>query len=603
MDGSVKRKVFLLPTMFLTAVFVSGCSFGIDASGIVSPDHLVSENETYEKQAQGSQAYSFEDRDSLYEEDDTQVVTMYLTVGQGNESEGTNHTWTEVNRYSLDYYEEQKTEPYKCEAVLQVGDEAGPVKDEFGYGVTAANATVQLRGSGASTQPQKSFRIKIKDGKGKWNGQKVIILNKHITDPLRFTDRLAYSLMEDIPYMVSVRTRFVHLYVKDRTEGENGLFCDYGLFTQAEQINKTYLKNHGFDKDGQLYQAKDFDWMRHEDSIRLATDADFDKNLFEQYLEIEGSDDHEKLIELLEAVNNDTMAANEIVSRYFDEDNLYYWLAFHMLTGDKETGKENYCLYSPQMFDTWYFISRNNAGAFSEIEERLRDSGYDPSWNTGIFTYTDGKLFERIFQDQRCREEFDEAVEDLYRNYLTEEKIGPKAEALGETARKYVYQMPDRMYARVTEETYDRILESLIDEVKRNYRLYKESLSQPWPFHIQKPGQDGGKLVLRWEEAYLYHNPDEEPERTVSYEVELSRTPDFKDCIETVQKVEGTSFETTMLPAGQYFVRVRARTGDGASQNARECYRTEQGTTVYSTQCFYVQQDGSIEVSVYDEEE
>lgn len=41
------------------------------------------------------------DKDLLYSQyDNTEIVTMYLTVSVGNEGEGTNHTWEEVNTYS-----------------------------------------------------------------------------------------------------------------------------------------------------------------------------------------------------------------------------------------------------------------------------------------------------------------------------------------------------------------------------------------------------------------------------------------------------------------------------------------------------------------------
>lgn len=45
---------------------------------------------------------------------------------------------------------------------------------------------------------------------------------------LRFRNKLAYDLMKDIPQMISARTQFVHLYVKDETEGGSGVFEDYG---------------------------------------------------------------------------------------------------------------------------------------------------------------------------------------------------------------------------------------------------------------------------------------------------------------------------------------------------------------------------------------
>ena len=49
------------------------------------------------------------DKDSLYEnDDDTSVVTMYLTVSKGNSSENTDHTWEEINSYSVYDYEEKE---------------------------------------------------------------------------------------------------------------------------------------------------------------------------------------------------------------------------------------------------------------------------------------------------------------------------------------------------------------------------------------------------------------------------------------------------------------------------------------------------------------
>ncbi|MCI8455156.1 MAG: spore coat protein CotH, partial [Lachnospiraceae bacterium] len=249
-----------------------GCSRLYTAEAV-----LVDEDETYEKEQHDSVYEQLTDRASWYEgEGEPEVSVLYLTVGKGSAEAGTDHTWAEVNARPLSWYEENGIKPYRCEAVLQEGGETGPLAAGFGYGERVANATVCLRGSGASGQPQKSYRIDIKKGKGKWDGQKTVLLNKHAADPVRFKNRLAYSLMQEIPSMFSARTRFVHLYVKDKTEGEDGLFRDYGLYTAVEQINKTYLKNHGLDNGGQLYQAEEFDWGLHEDSLVPATSPQYD---------------------------------------------------------------------------------------------------------------------------------------------------------------------------------------------------------------------------------------------------------------------------------------------------------------------------------------
>lgn len=589
------KKPYVVTTLLVSGVLsllLSGCSTTIqDGLGT-----LLSPNETYEKEA-SSKGYEISDDKRLYEQDDDQeVLTMYLTLGFGNKAEGTDHTWSEVNRYPLSYYTENGLEPYKCEAILQVGDEVGPLSGEFGYGELTPNATVQLRGAGASEQIQKSYRVDIKSGKGNWEDQKVVVLNKHAADPTRFRNKLAYDLMAEIPQMFSTRTWFVHLYVKDKSEGEDGLFQDYGLYTAVEQVNGRYLRNRGLDNGGNLYKAETFDWYPHESSITEATSPGFDKAAFENYLEIKGSDDHSRLIELLNAVDNENVLISDVINQYFDEDNLFYWMAFHILTGNLDIEFSNYYLYCPQMVNKWYLISWDNDGIFPDTYERLRNVSYDRSWNHGIFTLVSARLYERMMKDERCRQNLDDAVEDLYQNYLTAEKIRDKTDAYTRLIKSYIYSPPDSRYQRVSEQNYDVVASGIINELDENYETYKRSLAEPWPFHILEPEPSGSDLMLRWEDAYLY------PDGVPVYSVELAQSPDFEDCLVNEAGYSGTEYRMSMLPQGEYFLWVRSGDGNGDWQDAYEFYWTEQDTTVYSTMCFYVLEDGTVAVSRYYEE-
>ena len=116
----MKRRTAEILTLILLTGILSGCAVsGGDDSFLISAD------ETYETTGDSGDDYSFQDNKALYEDDDeNEVVTMYLTVGRGNEEDGTDHTWTEVNSHPLEYYEELGIQPYKCEAVLQVGDKS-----------------------------------------------------------------------------------------------------------------------------------------------------------------------------------------------------------------------------------------------------------------------------------------------------------------------------------------------------------------------------------------------------------------------------------------------------------------------------------------------
>lgn len=352
-----KRRKMAGAAMLALVFLLNGCSADTGAvSGSTGSDVEAAAEDTQEtkgdpveKEELEESEETLQDNKAVYADDDeTSVVTMYLTVSEGNAADHTNHTWTEINSLDNYYYEDNNLDRYNCEALLQIGD-------EFGNGETSPNATVQIRGQSSSRRDQKNYKIRIKDGMGEWRGQRTIALNKHVGDVYRFKNKLAYDLMKDIPQMMSARTQFVRLYVKDTTEGGNGTFTDYGLYTQVEQINKTYLKTHGLDNKGYLYKINFFEWYQY-DELKLKTDEDYDEKAFEEYLEIKGNDDHTKLLELLEKVNDYSVPIEEIVEQHFDMDNICYWMAFHILIGNYDVGSRNYYLYSPQNSDKWYFF-------------------------------------------------------------------------------------------------------------------------------------------------------------------------------------------------------------------------------------------------------
>ena len=82
---------------------MSCCLTGCTALGKTgnASETKTEQQETIEKaKTQDINDVHLRDKDSLYENDDeTSVVTMYLTVSQGNSSECTNHTWKEINSY------------------------------------------------------------------------------------------------------------------------------------------------------------------------------------------------------------------------------------------------------------------------------------------------------------------------------------------------------------------------------------------------------------------------------------------------------------------------------------------------------------------------
>lgn len=534
------------------------------------------------------------DKDLLYaQQDETSIVTMYLTVSKGNSAENTHHTWEEINTYSAYDYDEMGVPRYQVAGLLQVGDENGPLPGELGYGETVPNATVQIRGQTSSRRTQKNYKIELKKNKGLWRDQRTINLNKHQGDGLRFRNKMIYELIQGIPELMSLRTQFVHLYVKDNTQGESAEFEDYGLYTQVEQPNKRALKTHGLDMNAHLYKAEFFEFHRYEDVIRLQTDPLYDQQAFEEILEIKGNSDHTKLIAMLEDLNDHSLPIDTVLDRHFDKENLLHWMAFHILIGNIDTQTRNFYIYSPQHSDKWYFLTWDNDASLFDTEFQVKGFRDKGSWQIGVSNYWGNVLFQRCLKSDSFRAELDQVIDKLAA-YLSQERLSALCSEYAQVVKPFVYRMPDLMYAELTEKEYDYVLSELPALPEWNYQLYKESIERPMPFFIGLPFIEDGMLHINWDIAYDFDMED------VTYTVEVARDYLFQDTIFKAENLIIPGISLDIPPAGQYFVRVRATNSSGYAQDAFDYYVTSDGKN-YGTKCFYIMEDQAIEADVYEE--
>ena len=535
---------------------------------------------------QGLDGAHLRDNDSLYKVyDDSGVETMYLTVSRGNKSEGTDHSWSEINQYSVDDYAAMRTNRYQVNGLLQVGDEQGPVSGELGYGEKAPNATVQVRGQSSSLNKQKNYKIELKSGKGKWRGQRTIALNKHMGEGLRFRNKMAYDLIRGIDQMMGLRTQFVHLYVKDETSGSDS-FDDYGLYTQVEQLNKTALQVHGLDKNGQLYKVNYFEFYRDEDVIKLADDPDYDQAKFEEKLEIKGDNDHTKLIAMLNDLNDYSVPMGEILGKYFDTENLAYWMAFQLLTGNIDTQSRNMYLYSPTNSDTFYLLGWDNDGMLMRKEYEIRQRSEGQSWENGVSNYWGNILFRRCLQTKSFRTALGKAVKDEYK-YMSADRINSMVRRYRSIVEPYVRKMPDSMHEPLTSSQYDTVANQLHSEIEQNYQTYRTGFNKPMSFYIGKPTPTNGKLKLSWDVSYDFNDED------LRYSVTVAKDYEGKDVVFTQSDLVLPEAVMDMPGEGQYFIKVSVRNASGETQDAFDYYVTD-GNKIYGTKCFYVKADGSI---------
>lgn len=528
------------------------------------------------------------DNQALYEEDqDDSVVTMYLTVRRGNQAEHTDHSWEEVNRYSVYYYEEKNIPRYGVEAILQVGNEEGPLYGKFGYHHHVPNATVNVRGASSSQSSQKSYKVSIKKGMGSWRRQKTINLNKHVYDSTRMRNKLAYDLIEEIPHMIGLRTQFVHLYVKDETQGQtDAKFVDYGLFTQVEQPNRRFLKNHGLNSNGQLYKANFFEFLPYEDAIRLEIDPQFDLKKFEQILEIKGDRDHTKLIEMLRELNDYERPIEAVFEKYFDEENYFTWLAFQILMGNEDTQSRNFMLYSPLNSPKWYFISWDADSVLSILEREEKYPNFDPGHEKGISNYWGSVLHKRVLAVPMYREKLNQKIIQM-KAEITAEKIQRLLNVYRPVVERYIFNMPDFMHLPVTRELWPDLVTELTGNLEMNADYYFDSLDEPMPFFLGVPKQRDNQLYFAWDPAYDFDAEN------IQYRLEISKTFLFTEHLVDKTLFNAMEYHMPMLPPGQYFYRVTATNESGFSQKAFDYYVSKYQKH-YGMKCFYVDNEGQV---------
>ncbi len=525
---------------------------------------LQTEEQTVPKITENINELPLRDNPAIYAEDDPDsVVTMYLTVRTGNAEEKTAYSWADVNAttkfsFAETLFGEKPIDVIpRVEAILQIGNESGPQPGEIGYADTQPNAVVQVRGNSASTTPQKSYKIELMNSAGLWRGQRTIALNKHPFDLTRSRTKLAFDLMQGIPGMVSLRTQFVHLYVKDETADPPGTaFVDYGLFTQIEQPNRSFLKNHLLDRYGQLYKARMFEFFRYPDQIRSVDDPQYDVDAFQSVLEIKGNPDHSKLIRMLDDVNNWMIPIETTFPKYFDEENYFTWMAFNLLIENVDTAAQNYYLYSPENSEKWYFLPWDYDGDF--VAAKVRPPALDDPNDRGIADYWGNVLHRRVLTVPEYRKKLDNKMQDLLET-LTPERLNNMLTTYRTVTDQYALQMPDIVNLPGTQAMYDEEYSRLPDEPRRAYGIYQQTLVTPLPFHLGTPVKVAENLRFDWGEAYDFNAGD------ITYHFQISKDWDFSTMVAEQVVINGNRVEIAFLEPGTYFWRVIATNENGKS--------------------------------------
>lgn len=530
------------------------------------------------------------DKMSLYEEyDPVDPVCFYITIVPGNEADGTNHTFAEINSYE-NLQGMTGVEKIYGECIFQVGDETGPLPGEVGYDAVGSNATINVRGRTSTGYEQKSYRITLFDSAGMWREQRAIALNKHPGDTTRLRNMLYFELLQGVPGLVSLRTQFVHVYIWDETDPDApDAFVDYGLFTQVEQPNGRFLRNHGLSQNGNLYKANMCEMYRYEDKIRLATDPLYDVNVFSEVLEPKNDEDHSKLIEMLEAVNNYALPIEEVIGTYFDVENLTSYMAFNLLLSNADSNAQNYYLYSPVNSDKWYYICWDGDAALKDYEDSLLDFTWqEGAWTKGISNYWGVVLFNRMLRVPEYRQALRDKVELLHAQ-ITPERIAELIAKYRQTVDQFTMRMPDVAGLGATQEQLELIYQNMPYDTDAAYQNILNSFERPMPFYMHDVTGEGDALLLGWDSAYDFDG------EFIRYDVQVARDWSFESdtlVYESLGQLD-TQALVEMLPPGTYYWRVVATNESGYTQIAFDQVETDSGAHE-GTRRFVIYEDGTV---------
>lgn len=443
------------------------------------------------------------------------------------------------------------------------------------------NATIELRGAPKAADYRKSFKLRLYDNEGLWNGQKIINLNKHYTDPLRIRNKLSFDYFSVVPDITSFRTRFVRLFIKDlsnKTLGDS--FIDYGLFTQVEQPNGLFLTNHGLDPNAHLYEAESFKFLRYSESIKLKQESDYSKDKFEEILEIRGNDDHSKLIGLLEKVNDENIDINRIIDKHFDRENYLTWLAANILFDNYRVSDANFILYSPLNSEKWYFMPWDCEDSWGIEKER-------PEWQRGISMYWDNVLHRRFLRDPGNVHALGRKIEQLG-SVVNRQQTEGFLDSYYNIVLSNIAMLPDLKYLPVTLEDYLSRYEILPDLVEKNRVSYHQLLEKPMPFEMTGPRQQQNKYIFTWEQSYDLQQD------SLYYHFELSRDKSFVSSVVSVSDIEDTGIEVENLQPGAYYWRVTAWDTNGNWQAASNIYTDEFGDYYFGIKAFEIDKGSNI---------
>lgn len=543
------KKYIFLAGLSIVVLLLCGCS-GVSTGSSQDKLTLVGEN------------FKPSENKDIYEKDNKDVENIYLTITKGKDNSLGN-----LNSYKYNWV--SKVE--KPEIKVLFSTKEGSVLDS----INKYNAIIEPRGHSTANAAQKSIKVRLMDSAGLWHDQKVLNLNKHPYDMVRVRNKLSFDYLKEIPDYFSFRTQFCHVYIRDLNDSKSSDYVDYGLFTNIESMNKSYLKSHQIMDNGYVYKANQFEFNREPDKLKNADEKGYNKDEFEKILKIElagegDKDNHERFLKMLDDVNNANMNINDIIDKHFDRNNYLTWLATNILMGNMDTNSQNFFLASPVTSNKWYFIPWDYDAAWNYWKNYKDGKNYASWQREGISNYWGVVLHKRFFKDSKNIKDLSAKIEELSKLFTRENTEKMLKEYRKET-EKIVKSVPDVKYLTNSIDYYDKDFESILSAVDENKASYYENLKKPMPVFLGEVSKEKAEYVFEWDDSYDFEG------NKLTYNFQLSSTPDMKKIIHQKSDLNGNKMSVKGLSPGTYYWTVDVKNSKGKTQIPFDSYTDASG--------------------------
>lgn len=547
-----KKTLSLLFSVIFAMAISAGCSSG-NTAGTGTEADKADNSETEVKAVYPR----ITDNKDVYVNDNDSVENLYVTIPADRTV-----TMEDVDSWT---YEE-----VAAKAELNVRFDYGtPATDTAGI---TTNAVLTQRGQSASVAALKSYKIKLSDSSEKWKGQKTLNLNKHPYDQTKLRNKLSFDLMKMFDNTFSLRTQFCRLYIRDLGSGSG--YEDYGLFTHVEEPGKNYMEARGLDKQVYMYKAQYFQFGEYPEQLKNVNDAGYDKAQFESVLEIEGIEDHERLIGMLKDVNDETQDIDAIIAKHFDRDNYITWLAINILFSNTDTTSKNFLIMSPLNSDRWYFMPWDFDDALGRYDQVGTMNSWFPQYALeGASNYWEVDFHRRFLMKPQNVSDLTAKIEELSA-IATKEVISEKVRSCSAATRPLVTSEPDLQVLETTVEDYDAEIKRLTSVLETAKQKYYAGLDKPMPFELYEV-QTGQQFTYTWEGSYDLKG------EAIHYDFKLSRTMDFAKVLVEKSGLPETKLALDALPAGKYYWKVEAVDASGNRQVAYDSAYDEESEELY----------------------